>query len=322
MDPRFNASVTYTSISDDITIMVNDFKNGVLDFIATDVPLSTAQVAITATKGSILYMPETITGIAFVYNLPISAFTDNIIVAIKLNAELIAKILSGAITTWNDGELTTLNPTLNYNQPIHVHYRNTSSSCNYHLSDFFKQDTDAENVWNNIAPSIEWPHISPTFTPILSTAAMISAIASTIGSFGYTDVRSTLIYDLQTVAVKNNNGAYTLPTPDSLIAAVSDTTIPSDASSTDEWRGLTFVHSSSSDAYPATFFSYLITYQDHSQSSQLRSDTLIGFLHSIVSDGELSTKAGGYVSQINTVRIQNLDSLAHIRTGNNKFVFG
>ena len=90
---KCGVNVNYQSVGSGAGI--NNLLQGIVDFGATDAPLSDAQLA-QSTKGTILHIPVTLGAVAISYNL--SAVSGHV----NLTGPIIANIFLGTIKFWDD----------------------------------------------------------------------------------------------------------------------------------------------------------------------------------------------------------------------------
>ena len=93
-------NVNYQSIGSGAGI--NDLLTGIVDFGATDAPMTDAQLA-TSTKGLILHIPVTIGAVAISYNLA------GVSGHLNLTGPIIANIYLGTVKFWDDASITAIN---------------------------------------------------------------------------------------------------------------------------------------------------------------------------------------------------------------------
>jgi ABC-type phosphate transport system substrate-binding protein len=102
-----------------------------VDFGATDVPLSPAELAqAEAAGGSVIHIPTVLGAITVVYNLPGSP-------RLRMDATLIADLFLGRVSTWKDPRITALNPTVRLpGLPVSVVHRSDSSGTTANFTGF------------------------------------------------------------------------------------------------------------------------------------------------------------------------------------------
>ncbi len=99
---KCGGNVNYQSVGSGAGI--NDLLQQIVDFGATDAPMSDAQLA-KSPNGPILHIPVTLGATAIIYNLPGIASGK-----IQLTGPIIANMYLGKITTWNDPAIKQINP--------------------------------------------------------------------------------------------------------------------------------------------------------------------------------------------------------------------
>lgn len=89
----------------------NQFRNGTVDFAVSEIPYGIKDSGVVDPPPSrkFSYMPIVAGGTAFMYNLKIG---NRRVTNLRLSGEVVAKIFTGAITTWNDPAIKADNPSL------------------------------------------------------------------------------------------------------------------------------------------------------------------------------------------------------------------
>ncbi|MFZ3468812.1 phosphate ABC transporter substrate-binding protein PstS [Streptomyces sp. 4.24] len=89
----------------------NQFRNGTVDFAVSEIPygIKDSGVVDPAPSRKFSYMPIVAGGTAFMYNLKIG---NRRVTNLRLSGEVVAKIFTGVITTWNDAAIKADNPAL------------------------------------------------------------------------------------------------------------------------------------------------------------------------------------------------------------------
>ena len=178
------------------------------------------------------------------YNLP--GFTGES--HVNMTGEVLAKVLSGAITRWNDPALAALNPGAALpDLRIIVVGRSDDSGTTKALTTYLA----------TVAPKA-WPHEPEETWPLRGgqsgdgTAGMIQTVSAATGTIGYADA-SKVPATLGTVAV-GSNGAYVPVSAKAAAAALDAATLGSEA---DETRLLYQPSHDAAGAYPIVLVSYL-----------------------------------------------------------------
>jgi phosphate transport system substrate-binding protein len=130
---------------------VTNWLNGSYDFAGSDAPLTAAEQTQSQTicgPGGALDIPAYLSGVNIIYNLPG-------VTSLKLDSEVIAKIFSKSITTWNDPAIAALNSGVTLpSNPITVVVRSDGSGTTDNFTTYL-HDTQP-SIWTN-APSTAWP---------------------------------------------------------------------------------------------------------------------------------------------------------------------
>ena len=227
---------------------------GAVDFAGTDTPMTADEIS---RIGGAVELPLYISPIAVAYNLP--GFTGES--HVNMTGEVLAKVLSGAITRWNDPALTALNPGATLpDLRIIVVGRSDDSGTTKALTTYLA----------TVAPKA-WPHEPEETWPLRGgqsgdgTAGMIQTVSAATGTIGYADA-SKVPATLGTVAV-GSNGAYVPVSAKAAAAALDAATLGSEntviimtttlGSEADETRLLYQPSHDAAGAYPIVLVSYL-----------------------------------------------------------------
>jgi len=257
-----------------------------LDFAVTDDPLSAAERA--AMPSQPLTLPMVGGALAIIYNLP------GIAGHLNLTGALLAEIYNGNITTWNDPAITAINPgaALPAVQIYTVH-RSDPAGTTYVLSDFLSQSSSywASHVGKGI--SISFPS-APKQTAAKGNSLVLSTVATTSNSIGYSDLTDVLTYTksvVQYAAIQNPATHYVVPTLADTASAIADkvASIAHFPTSTGDWFNVSMVNANGSGDYPLATFVYMFVYQATDQGftpSKSRSQVLVQWLDWALSTGQ------------------------------------
>lgn len=173
------------------------FLAGQTAFAGSDASMTadeyTKSKAICGPNGAI-NIPVYISPIAIAYNLP------SVKTPIKLDADTIAKIFSGKITTWNDPAIASQNAgvTLPSTKITPVH-RSDESGTTENFTDYLSQA--APSSWPD-KKAQKWP-AAYKGESAQGTSGVVSLVKSTEGAVVYAD--SSAVQDLQSASVKVGN---------------------------------------------------------------------------------------------------------------------
>lgn len=266
----YGDSIDY-SVSSSV-IGLNEFAQyPQVDFGASEIGYSTGQADQEPPSGfDYQYLPDIAGATCLDYNLS-NSFGQQI-TSLHLNASVMAGIFSGAITSWNDPAIQTLNPGVNLpNSPIIVVYRSDASGDNFIFSDYL-YDTQ-QSAWNRFTTALHQPSGAQAIWPVPTTGSSkvgsytfknwTSANGSNIasdyvgqnaGSITYVETGYALLHHDPCAYIQNQSGAYVKPS-----AAADAIALQNDALQPDLEQTLTPVFASpQAGAYPISAYSYLV----------------------------------------------------------------
>ncbi|MGA3145995.1 MAG: phosphate ABC transporter substrate-binding protein PstS [Acidimicrobiales bacterium] len=230
---------------------ITDFESGSVDFAASDVPMSSSDLAkMPASAGKVIQIPDILGGVSISYNLP------GVTKRLRLDAPTLAGIFDGSIKTWNAPQIKALNPgvTLPSNSIV-PEVRADSSGTTYIFTDYLA--VAAPTVWKlGTSKTISWPSVAIA-TPHNSGVA--SSIKSTPYSIGYVELAYALQNNFTFAAIKNAAGMYVVPSQAS-VAADADQRLG--VTSTD----FSIVNEPGAASYPIAGYSWAILLQ-HQKSA-------------------------------------------------------
>jgi phosphate transport system substrate-binding protein len=258
-----------------------------LDFAVTDYPLSAAERG--AMPSQPLTLPFVGGAITIIYNLP--GLTGHL----NLTGEILSQIYYGNITTWNNSAIQAINPGVAL--PAHtittVH-RVDAAGTSYVFTDFLSLDSPfwASTVGKGPLPA--WPK-APAQSGVKGNSLMLSTVAGTSYTIGYSDLTDTLSYatPVQYAAIENPAGTFVTPTLANTATAISDKIASTQTaggfpSSTGSWYNVTMVNANGTEDYPLATFIYLYVYQSGNagfEPSLNRTQVIVQWLDYILSPG-------------------------------------
>jgi phosphate transport system substrate-binding protein len=201
-------------------------------------------------NAQILNIPLAISAQTVNYNLP------GLTTPLKLDGPTLAGIYSGQITMWDAPEIAALNPgvTLPHHQIVPIRRADASGDTFIFTQflDFSTQDWDDAVGYGT---SVNWPSVPGALTAS-GNDAMVQTLAKTPYSIAYVGISfqgEISKAGLGTALLKNQNGKFLLPTPESISAAASmlDPRTPPD-------ERLTLVYAPGDDSYPLINYEYAV----------------------------------------------------------------
>ena len=187
-----------------------NFLNGTYDFGASDV----AYGASDKKPENFTYVPLIGGPIAIVFNIPG-------VKKLNLSATILAAIMNGRITKWNDDSIAANNSTVKLpDANINVVYRSGSSGTTQNLARYLRGNGGA-----GYYDSGTWATASAQSVPVGTSAAnaqvMVSTVTSTNYSIGYADLSDAASKGLPFVSLRNAAGEYVQPSVKAAAAFLS-----------------------------------------------------------------------------------------------------
>ena len=222
---------------------VAQLQAGTVDFAGSDPAMKDAEIK--AAKGPVLHFPIAFGAITVSYNL------SGVKTGLKLDGKTVADIFLGKVKTWNDPEITALNPGITLpSTSITVVHRSDSSGTTAEFTTFL---ADYSPEWaSQVGAGKEVKF--PTGTGGKGNSGVAAAVKQTAGSIGYVESAYALQNGFTFAAVKNAAGQYVLPSLASTTAAATSN-VPADLR-------FSVINSPNPAAYPIAGQTFMIVYKD------------------------------------------------------------
>jgi phosphate transport system substrate-binding protein len=169
---------------------INDLINGLVDFGASDAPLTDQQKAdLSAKRGGsgVLYFPTLLGAVSIPFNVP--GAPSNI----QLRSRTIGRIFAGTITNWNDPQIKAdngLNPrTKGFKFPnlaITACVRQDGSGTSFVASNFFAKASPEFKARVTVAQLPNWG--APNISRGVGSQGIATCVKTTTGAIGYVDL--------------------------------------------------------------------------------------------------------------------------------------
>jgi len=253
-------------------------KAKTVDFGATDAPMSSADLD----AGAMVQFPAIIGGVVPVVNI------DGVKAGeLKLNGELLAKIFSGAILSWNDKRIAAINPGVNLPATtITVVTRADSSGTTAIFTDYlgkvspFFKDTVGQGT------TVAWPASSTL------SGKGNEGVAANVGrvknSIGYVEFAFAKKNSLTYVQLQNAAGKFVMPEEKTFASAAAGV----------EWAKFpgmaTFItNAPGASSWPITGATFIVVYKN--PSDKTRADEVLKFFEYGFKDGKDMALSPDYV---------------------------
>lgn len=170
---------------------------GMIDFGATDAPVSSAQLAKSTVP--IIQVPVVLDADVPAYNLP------GLRTQIRFTGRVLADIFLGKITNWKDPAISSLNPGVALpNQEITVVHRLDGSGATYIWTDYLSKVSPDWKSRVGQGTSVEWP----VGVPATGNGGVSDKIREVKGAIGYVELSFAQEKKILFGSVKNDNGRF------------------------------------------------------------------------------------------------------------------
>ena len=289
-----------------------------VNFAASDAPLKQSEADLA--PGS-LQIPESIGGVVMAYNLP--EVPDK---GLKLTGEIIADIYLGKIIRWNDQQIIQINPQLDLpDQEIVVAKRSDGSGTTFVFTDYLSVVSPEFYEEVGKGKSVPWSTKKGPAGNDVSTGpaaagneGVAGIVRSTPYSIGYVELAYAFQTGMSFAFVQNADGtAFIEPTLETISAAsvgVADSLPAADG----DWSNVTLVNAPGPNSYPIASFTYLLLYNDISQSTKSLEEAkaMIHMMHWMITDGQSHSESLLYVPLSEAVVEIGKKGLAMVRYDN------
>jgi phosphate transport system substrate-binding protein len=252
--------------------------SGAAQIGASDAYMSDAQIRQNPT---IINVPMAISAQTVNYNLP--GLED---ANLKLDGPTLAGIYAGKVRSWNDKAIAALNPGVKLpDNPIVPIRRGEGSGDTFVFTQYLSFSTPSWENGPGFGTTISWP-AAPGEIEAAGNAGMVDKIQQTPYSLGYVGISSfgdIAKAALGTAALKSYDGAFLLPTPESIEAAAAAL-----GSRTPMDERLTLVNAPGANAYPLINYEYAVV--STRQSSPATAAAIRKFLLWAIAPDETNAK--------------------------------
>ena len=246
---------------------IRQVSEGIVDFGATDGPMSDEQLSSAKTK--ILHFPTVLGSVVPAYNIP------GVTGEVKFTPEMLAGIFLGKISNWNDPIIAKANKDVKFpNQPIIVVHRSDGSGTTYIFTDYLSKISEDWKNGPGKGTSPKWP----TGLGGKDNEGVAGSIRQLPGSIGYVELIYAVQNKIDYGSVRNSSGAFMkADLASTTAAAASVKSMPND------FR-VSITNAPGKDAYPISSFTWLLI--PEKSKDEKKSKILADFLNWMVNDGQ------------------------------------
>lgn len=282
---------------------INDLINGVVDFAASDAPLSPQQLGDLASKrggAKPLYFPTLLGAVT------VPTHIDGVSKGINLDGATVADIFRGAITNWSDARIRTPNPGVRFpNASITVCVRSDGSGTSYNFTNYLSKVSPSFRAAIGASQQPNW---SGSVIKSPRNPGVAQCIKSNSNSIGYVDIsdardagltnnfskigKSELVVKKvkrkgRTVTIRTRGRVYILPSPGSTAKAANLPKFKGDLT-------VDLTASPAKGAYPIAITTWVLAYSNYggagkSSSSRDGVKQMLGYFYSPKAQGELTS---------------------------------
>jgi phosphate transport system substrate-binding protein len=264
-------------------------------FGATDGPMTAEQQY--AAAGAVLHLPTVLGGVVPIYNIP------EVTGEIKFTGKVLADIIMGKITKWNDNAIAALNPGAKLPATdITVAHRSDGSGTTYIFVDYLSKASPEFKKTVGVATAVNWP----VGVGGKGNEGVAGLVKQTPGSIGYVELIYAKQNKISYGSVQNLEGEFMTASLESVTAAaqVAAKAMPKD------FR-VSITNAPGKGVYPISSFTWILLYE--SPSDRQRSRMMVDFMKWALTDGQKFAPDLGYAPLPSEVVALEMEALKKIK---------
>jgi phosphate transport system substrate-binding protein len=236
------------------------------------------QEQLLAAPGKVLHFPTVLGAVVPVYNIP------GVDTELKFSGPLLADIILGKVTKWNDPAVAKENPGVNLpSMDITVAHRADGSGTTYIFVDYLSKVSEEFKKKVGVATAVNWP----TGIGGKGNEGVASLVKQTPGALGYVELIYALQNHIDYGSVKNADGEYTKASLDGVKAAA----VAAAGQMPPDFR-VSITNAPGKGVYPISSFTWLLLYEKPKEKD--KSKAMIDFMKWALSDGQKFAADLGY----------------------------
>jgi phosphate transport system substrate-binding protein len=264
-------------------------------FGASDGPMTEEQLK--GAPGKVLHLPTVLGGVVPVYNLP------GVSGELKFTGPVIADMVLGKITKWNDPALTNLNPSAKLPATdIVIAHRSDGSGTTYIFVDYLSKVSPEFKEKVGVATSVNWP----VGVGGKGNEGVAGLVKQTPGAFGYVELIYAIQNKIEYGSVQNQAGEFVRSSLDSVTAAAASASsnMPAD------FR-VSITNAPGKGVYPISSFTWMLFYEDPKDKKLAK--IMAEFMKWALTDGQKFAPDLGYAPVPKSVVKLEMDALKRIK---------
>jgi len=273
---------------------IRQLSNQTVFFGATDGPMTPDQQY--AAPGAILHLPTVLGAVVPIYNIP------GVDKQLKFTGKVLADIIMGKITKWNDPAIAGQNPGIGLpGTEITVAHRSDGSGTTYIFVDYLSKVSPEFKKTVGVATSVNWP----VGVGGKGNEGVAGLVKQTPGSIGYVELVYAKQNKIDYGTVQNFDGEFVGATLESVTAAAAAAAkaMPKD------FR-VSITNAPGKGAYPISSFTWLLFYEK--PGDRKKSKIMVDFVKWALTEGQKYASDLGYAPLPPDVVTLEMDALKRI----------
>lgn len=265
-----NIEINYQSVGSGAG--VNQFIAGTVDFGASDVAMTDAEIA-KVSKGVVL-LPMTAGSVVVAYNLPG-------VRSLRLSRQVLGNIFSGKIKKWNDPAIRQLNSGVNFpNTDIRVIYRSDASGTTAAFTEHLKAAAPGWTLGSG--RSIQWA----VGVGAKGNEGITAQVQQTPGAIGYVEYSYAKLNRLATASLQNRAGNYVQANAKTSSESLSKIELPGNLRAFEP-------NPEGANSYPIVTYTWMMAYRNYGNAA--KANALKAMLNWALTSGQQLSDDLGYI---------------------------
>ena len=255
---------------------IRQLTNQTVFFGATDGPMTPDQMQ--QAGGKVVHLPTVLGAVVPVYNIP------GVDAKLKFSGKVLADIILGRVTKWNDASIATLNPGVKLpGADITVVHRSDGSGTTYIFVDYLSKVSPDFKKTVGVATSVNWP----VGVGGKGNEGVAGLVKQTPGAIGYVELIYALQNKIDYGSVQNMAGEFVVASVPSVTAAAAAAAkqMPAD------FR-VSITNAPGAGVYPISSFTWLLFYEN--PKDKPRGKVMKDFTRWALTDGQKFASELGY----------------------------
>jgi phosphate transport system substrate-binding protein len=269
-----NVEINYQSLGSGAGI--RQLSSRTVFFGASDQPMTPEQMQ--SAPGRILHFPTVLGAVVPAYNLP------GVTAELKFSGTVLADIVLGKITKWNDPAIAKVNAGVNLpTSDITFVHRSDGSGTTYIWVDYLSKISPEFKKTVGVSSSVKWP----VGVGGKGNEGVAGLVSQTPGSLGYVELVYALQNKIAFGSVQNSAGKFVRASIEATTAAAAAAA----AAMPEDFR-VSITNPPGDAAYPIASFTWLLLYENAQDKAQAK--IMVDFLKWALTDGQKFASELGY----------------------------